>query len=152
VLTVEGQGATFSFRSANTADVAALRRLLVSEKLPSDDVSLERQEFLVAVSAGQLVGCGALERFGSAALLRSLAVSPEYRGKGAGAQLYERLVVRAKELGLARLFLLTTTAAPYFSRRGFQVVDRASAPEPMTRSAQFANLCPSTATCMSLAL
>lgn len=149
---MENQAAAFDLRPANPADDLALHALLASAKLPFDDVSSERQEFVVAVVNGQIVGCGALERFGAAALLRSLAVVDEHRGAGVGGQLYQRLLARAKELGLTRLFLLTTTAAPYFSRRGFEVIERASAPEAMTRSAQFASLCPSTAACMALTI
>ena len=134
------------------ADDAALRALLASAKLPFDDVSSARQEFIVAVADGQVVGCGALETFDEAALLRSLAVAAQHRGAGLGGDLCERLVARAKERGLTRLFLLTTTAAPYFARRGFETVDRGTAPAPMTKSAQFASLCPSTATCMALFL
>jgi amino-acid N-acetyltransferase len=146
------QATPVGFRAATAADDAALRALLASAKLPFDDVSAARQEFIVAVADGQIVGCGALETFDGAALLRSLAVAAQHRGAGVGDDLYERLVARAKERGLTRLFLLTTTAAPYFARRGFEAVDRAAAPAPMTKSAQFASLCPSTATCMALSL
>jgi amino-acid N-acetyltransferase len=140
------------FRPGQVADDGAVRALLASAKLPFDDVSAARQEFIVAAVDGEVVGCGALERFERAGLLRSLAVAEQQRGVGIGAELYERLVARAKELGFARLVLLTTTAAPYFARRGFAVVDRATAPAAMTTSAQFATLCPSTATCMALSL
>jgi amino-acid N-acetyltransferase len=58
------------------------------------------------------------------------------------------MVAKARE----RLFLLTTTAAPFFARRGFAPVKRSTAPEAMTKSPQFASLCPSTAACMALVL
>jgi len=141
-----------TFRAATAADDTALRALLASANLPFDDVSAARQEFIVAVADGQIVGCGALEMFDGSALLRSLAVAAQHRGAGVGGDLHERLIARAKARGLTRIFLLTTTAAPYFARRGFQAVDRATAPAPMSKSAQFASLCPSTATCMALSL
>jgi amino-acid N-acetyltransferase len=84
--------------------------------------------------------------------LRSLAVAAQVRGAGLGRLLYDQIVARAKDRGLTRLFLLTTTAAPFFARRGFESVDRSEAPETMTKSAQFASLCPSTAACMALSL
>jgi amino-acid N-acetyltransferase len=147
------EGATnFVFRSASAADDPALRTLLESANLPFDDVASERQDFIVATSDGQVVGCAALETFGDAALLRSLVVTVNVRGAGLGSLLYERLVGRAREKGLRRLFLLTTTAAPFFAKRGFQLVERSRAPETMARSAQFESLCPSTATCMALSL
>jgi amino-acid N-acetyltransferase len=133
-------------------DHPMLRALLESAKLPFDDVPSDRQDFIVAISEGQVVGCVALETFGAAALLRSLAVADHLRGDGLGRILYDRIVACAKEKGLTRLFLLTTTAAPFFARRGFESVDRSEAPEVMTKSPPFASLCPSTATCMALSL
>ena len=133
---VEGGGEGLVLREAGASEDSSIRALLEATKLPFDDVSAERQEFIVAIADGQVVGCGALETFGGAALVRSLAVAERHRGAGLGGELYERLVARAKEKGLARLFLLTTTAAPYFARRGFELVERSTAPEAMTRSAQ----------------
>jgi amino-acid N-acetyltransferase len=119
--------------------------LIYSAKLPFDDVAANRQDFIVAISEGKVVGCVALETLGDAALLRSLAVAEQLRGVGLGRDLYDRAVARAKEKGLTHLFLLTTTAAPFLTRRGFHSVERSEAPEAMTKSAQFASICPSTA-------
>lgn len=106
----------------------------------------------MATSDGQIVGCVALETFGGVALLRSLAVLEPRRGSGLGGALYEGILNHARYKGLSRLFLLTTTAAPFFARRGFRPVKRFEAPEAMARSEQFASLCPSTAMCMALSL
>jgi RNA polymerase sigma-70 factor (ECF subfamily) len=149
---VQRDTSAFVLRPAVAADESAIRALLESAKLPFEDVATSRQDFIVAISGGQVVGCAALETFGDAALLRSLAVSEEVRGAGLGDVLCARIVARAKEKGLRRLFLLTTTAAPFFASRGFQPVDRSKASEAMTKSAQFASLCPSTATCMVFVL
>ena len=149
---MKGGGEGLVLREAGASDDSSIRVLLEAAKLPFDDVSAERQEFTVAIADGELIGCGALETFGGAALIRYLAVAERHRGAGLGGEIYDRLVARAKEKGLTRLFLLTTTAAPYFARRGFELVERSTAPEAMTRSAQFASLCPSTATCMALSL
>ena len=149
---VNAEASKFVLRQARETDDPMLRALLESAKLPFEDVSSERQDFIVAISEGQVVGCVALETFGAVALLRSLAVADHLRGDGLGRILYDRIVARAKEQGLTRLFLLTMTAAPFFARRGFESLDRSEAPEVMTKSAQFASLCPSTATCMALSL
>jgi amino-acid N-acetyltransferase len=149
---VETGATRFVLRPASQGDDPTLRALLESAKLPFDDVSSERQEFIVAISEGQVVGCVGLEMFGDAGLLRSLAVAERLRGAGLGRVLYNEIVARAKDKGLRRLFLLTTTAAPFFARRGFQNADRAEAPEAMTKSPQFASLCPSTAACLALSL
>jgi len=149
---VESVATSFALRPAAAADDPALRVLLESARLPFADVASERQDFIVATSGGQVVGCVALETHGDAALLRSLAVADPVRGAGLGRVLYDRIVARAKAKGLTRLLLLTTTAVPFFGRRGFQPVDRSQVPDVMARGAQFETLCPSTATCMALSL
>jgi len=140
------------FRHASTTDDPALRALLQAVKLPFEDVASERQDFMVALWQGRVVGCVALERFEGVALLRSLAVAESLRGSGVGRELHDCALARARELGLSRLFLLTTTAAPFFERRGFQHVERSQVPETVWRSPQFANLCPATAACLALSL
>jgi amino-acid N-acetyltransferase len=149
---VKADLAKLVLRPASQADDPTLRALLESAKLPFDDVASDRQDFIVATCEGQVVGCVALETFGDSALLRSLAVAAPFRGTGLGRILYDRSVARAKEKGLTRLFLLTTTAPPFFARRGFECVDRSEVPGAMTTSPQFVSLCPSTATCMALSL
>lgn len=120
--------------------------------LPFDDVASSRQSFVVAIVDGEIAGCVGLEMFDTAGLLRSLAVREPLRGSGLGSALFERILAVARGKGAQRLFLLTTTAAPFFARRGFASADRSAAPEAMGKSAQFASLCPSTAACMQLCL
>ncbi|MFW6382934.1 MAG: hypothetical protein ACOCZD_02725 [Haloferacaceae archaeon] len=58
------------------------------------------------------------------------------------------MLERARNDGLGAVYLLTTTAADFFADLGFEPVDREAVPEPIRQSAAFADLCPSTATCM----
>jgi amino-acid N-acetyltransferase len=139
-------------RRAERHDDAVVRSLLREAGLPVEDVAPGRQHFVVAVVDGGVVGCVALERFEGAGLLRSLVVREPHRGSGLGVALVDRIVAVAREQGAERLFLLTTTAATFFARRGFVPVDRSVVPGPMGESAQFAGLCPSTAACMTMAL
>ena len=80
-------------------------------------------DFVVAESAGRVVGCGALhvlwEDLGE---VRTLAVEPAVLGQGVGARILERLVERAHELGLSRLFCLTFETA-FFARHGFTPIE-----------------------------
>jgi amino-acid N-acetyltransferase len=126
--------------------------LLREAGLPFEDVDPGRQDFVVASVDGIIVGCVGLEIFGSLGLLRSLAVREPHRGSGLGGALFERVLEVARGKGVQRLFLLTTTAAPFFARRGFVPADRSIVPEGMGQSAQFASLCPSTAACMTMPL
>jgi protein-tyrosine-phosphatase/N-acetylglutamate synthase-like GNAT family acetyltransferase len=106
--------------------------------------------YIVARRQGSIVGVAAIERFGDAALLRSVAVEPSERGLGTGLALVANRLVAAKAAGTATAFLLTTTAAPYFKRFGFIEVTRTSAPSALQASPEFAALCPASATCMSM--
>jgi amino-acid N-acetyltransferase len=141
-----------AFRPAKPQDEPTLRGLLREEGLPFEDVSPGLQEFVVASVDGNVVGCVGLEMFETAGLLRSLAVREPHRGSGLGGALFDRIIAVAKGKGTQRLFLLTTTAAPFFAKRGFVPADRSMAPEAMGKSAQFASLCPSTAACMTMPL
>jgi amino-acid N-acetyltransferase len=135
-------------RPATAADEVAIRDLLSAAGLPVTDVDLTRQVFVVATADGQADGCVGLEIHGAAALLRSLAVRAQRRGTGVG----DALLARARALAVARgvetLFLLTTSASQFFGRRGFITVDRSVVPADLAGSAQFAGLCPTSATCM----
>lgn len=81
------------------------------------------QEFWVAERDGELVGCGALHvLWEDIAELRTIAVHPEFVGQGVGHAVVDALVRVAKELGLARLFVLTFETA-FFAQHGFVEID-----------------------------
>jgi len=118
----------FGLREATVDDVGALVALI--SPLEADGTLVRRgrelleQEigrFSVVDHDGVLVGCAALYPFGEdgAAELACLAVMPEYRRAGLGDQLLKRIEQRARELGLERLFVLTTRTAQWFRERGF---------------------------------
>lgn len=138
---------------ATPADAAAVTSLLAEAKLPTADLSPERlHDFLVVRNGGSLEGVVGLEVYGTAGLLRSLAVALATRGTGLGRLLVAALEERARRRGLTELWLLTTTASDFFAKVGYRVSDRTGAPEAMQRSAEFASLCPSSAVCMVKAL
>lgn len=108
--------------------------------LPTQDLEPGAQLFWGAWDGDELVAVVALEDYGPSALVRSLAVAPSHRGQGIAGELY-----RALELGWNRrgtLALLTQTAGEFFSRRGFQIVDREDLPPEVKKSAEFTGLCP----------
>ncbi|PPK67488.1 amino-acid N-acetyltransferase [Actinokineospora auranticolor] len=81
------------------------------------------QEFWVADLDGQIVGCGALHvLWEDIAEIRTIAVSQAARGRGVGHLLVERLIGEARELGLARIFVLTFET-DFFARHGFVAID-----------------------------
>jgi len=125
--------------------------LLASCGLPTDGLSDHWNSIWVAVNAdapGEIQGSVALEFHGRAALLLSLATRTELRSKGLGSALFEFAMARARERLVESVSLLTTTAEPFFARRGFEKVSRDALPESLNTSAEFRGACPATATAM----
>lgn len=118
--------------------------LLRANDLPTDD--LDASISLTGAFIGEeLVGVVGLQRCGDVGLLRSLAVTPSQRCHGTARTLCEHVFADAARTGLGELYLLTTTAADYFVRLGFEVIDRDAAPLEVKTTAQFVSLCPSSA-------
>lgn len=89
-----------------------------------------------------------LELLGQEALLRSLVVEASHRGTGGGRTLVAAAEEHARAEGVRSVYLLTTTAAPFFERLGYSRVDRACAPATIQATREFISLCPATATFM----
>lgn len=125
-----------------------IERLLSRADLPTADVREQAGAFRVATVAGERVGLGGVERHGRDGLVRSVVVEPSARGQGVGAALVAALADEVRAAGVERLFLLTTDAAAFFAAQGFEPVARESVPERIRETAQFASLCPDSATVM----
>ena len=134
--------------AAAPEDLQDARGLLAANALPTEDIVLHFGHFIIARSAGALVGVVGMECYGSSALLRSLCVAEEARGQGLGRGLCDEVETRAGVMAVRDLYLLTTTAQRFFEGRGFAVIDRELAPEVIRATAEFQSLCPSTAVCM----
>lgn len=136
-------------RNASAADLPALERLLVDSQLPLDGVADALPTFLVADAGGELVGVAGLEVCCENALLRSVAVRPEWRSRGLGRVLVGRIIADAEARGIRALYLLTTTAERYFPSFGFTTIPRDAVPEDIRATSEFRSACPSTATVMA---
>jgi len=141
-----------SVRQATSADWPAIKQLLKSMDLPLDGARDHLDGFVVAEKDGAIVGCAALEKYPRVALLRSVAVDSSLRGRRIGEEMVSDLIARARRDGIQSLFLLTITAANWFPRFGFVQVDRAAAPEELSKSEEFRGACPESSVLMSLAL
>jgi len=79
-------------RSAAPPDLAAVERLLTASSLPLEGVREALSTFVVAESGGDIVGVAGLEVCCDNALLRSVAVQPEWRSHGLGRALVTRVL------------------------------------------------------------
>lgn len=125
---------------------AALVTLLSACDLPVADISPSGPaRFFGVVAEDELIGAIGLEPYGEVALLRSLAVKPDYRSHGMGLALLAYAEQYAASHGIHAVYLLTTTAAPFFLAHGYHKAERATAPAAIQSTAQFSGLCPSVA-------
>jgi len=116
-------------RRARTRDVRRIKelvdhyagRVLLAKELVTLYEAI--QEFWVAESSGVVVGCGALHvLWEDLAEIRTVAVAADHLGQGVGHAVVARLVDVGRELGLARLFVLTFETQ-FFARHGFVKID-----------------------------
>jgi len=130
-------------------DYPAIRSLIKSCQLPYEDLNpADQRSFLVLRKKSELIGAIGIEPYRPDGLLRSLAVSKDYRDKGYGKALVERLEAVAVEQEIKTLYLLTTTAEAFFRSLDYLAIDRESAPPSIQHTAEFASICPGTAACM----
>jgi N-acetylglutamate synthase-like GNAT family acetyltransferase len=126
----------------------ALVAALAKAGLPTDDVNKPEHLFWRFEIGDMPVGFGGLEPHGDVALLRSVVTLPPLRRRGIGAAIVEVLETEALARKARAVYLLTTDAAPFFARLGYAPCGREDVPPAIKATAQFATLCPQTATVM----
>jgi len=138
-----------TIRTVAADDLEQVQALLLAAHLPLDGLHEQFGEgYAVAECEGRLIGAEGIERYGEAGLLRSAVVHPDWRGRGVGDALTRDRLGWAEREGVLELWLLTTTAADYFPRFGFERASRDEAPPALQRSREFADACPSSAIAM----
>jgi N-acetylglutamate synthase-like GNAT family acetyltransferase len=134
---------------AEPRDMPLIAEALAAEGLPSTDLPGTTLLFVFRETTGGLIGFAGLEPFGAAGLLRSLVVLPPARARAQGSAIVAWMVAEARRRGIAELFLLTTSAAPFFEKLGFRRIDRHAVPPDVVGSAEFSRLCPADAVAMA---
>lgn len=128
-------------------EMTEVTALLGANGLPTTDLSPAVALFGVR-DAGGLEGVVGIEACGPVGLLRSLAVRPDRRRSGLGSALVLEAERIAVARGLQALYLLTTTAEPFFARRGYLRLSREEAPAGIRGTTEFASVCPASAAFM----
>jgi amino-acid N-acetyltransferase len=129
-LTDATDGIPFVIRPARTSDIRSIRglvddyskgRVLLSKATVTLYESV--QEFFVVERGDHVLGCGAVHvMWEDLAEIRTLAVDRTLTRHGIGGALLDRLVERARELEVKRLFCLTFETE-FFTRHGFHEID-----------------------------
>jgi amino-acid N-acetyltransferase len=131
------KGQAVMVRKARISDVRAIQQLLASYarqgKLLARSLSelyTHLRDIFVHVDAenDQVTGCCSLHIvWENLAEIRSVAVAEDYLGQGIGRQLVMAAMDEARDLGIARLFVLTYETG-FFDHLGFHAVDKNSLP------------------------
>ena len=137
-----------NYREAVAQDIDQIENLLKKYHLPVNDILEYIDNFVVSEQENRIIGVGGYETVGDIALIRSIAVVQEYRGKSIGINIYRLLERKILNTGIKEVFLLTETASDYFKKLGFTIKNRANIPHAVTTTKQFKELCPSTAIIM----
>ena len=95
-----------------------------------------------------VIGLAGVELYPDGALLRSVAVHPDWRGTGLGRALVTRALDTARAEGAREAYLLTTTAERWFPRLGFAPIGREQVPPGVRQSVEFREACPASAVVM----
>lgn len=140
---------SLTLREAEGGDRERIAALLAANDLPNRDLDESPGQFFVGHADGDLAAAGGVELYGASALLRSVVVAAPHRSRGYGAALCDELEAYAAANGAETLYLLTTTAAGFFSDLGYEPTERETVPEAIRRSTLFTDHCPESAACLS---
>lgn len=147
-------GDAIPIENYSTLDKEKVLDLLKTAKLHIEDLTdAKMKNFWVARGKDDcIVGVVGVEIYQESGLLRSLAVHPAHCGKGLGSRLTRKIESFARLNGIKTLYLLTLTAADFFSKIGYEVMQRDRVPESIGNTEEFKNLCPVSAVCLYKAL
>ncbi len=134
-------------KPAGTEEFQQALALLQSSALPVNDLHSGTQLFVLEEN-GIVKGTVAAEYDYTTALLRSLSVDESLRGKGSGKKLVAFLENYLAQQGIEAIYLLTTTAAPFFKKLAYEIIDRSEVPGFIRNTSEFSSVCPSSATVM----
>jgi len=128
-------------RAATRADLPRVEHLLVDAGLITAGVAEHIEQFILAEDNGHVVGSAGLERYGAQALLRSVAVAPQYRNHGLGRTLVRRVLDGALRDQVREVYLFTISAPEYFRLLGFKPIGRDDVADSVRASQEYGECC-----------
>lgn len=107
------------------------------------------RDFVVAEQDGRVIGCGALHLYGThLAEIRSIAVTPQSKGRGVGRLLVETLMEESRRHAVTCVCLFTRTPG-FFAHLGFDVAQRRDLPDKIYKDCVH---CPKLTDCDEIAM
>ncbi|AGR60192.1 TPA: amino-acid N-acetyltransferase [Salmonella bongori] len=96
-----------------------------------EQLEMEIDKFTIIQRDNMTIACAALYPFTQEKIgeMACVAVHPDYRSSARGEVLLERIAAQARQMGLSKLFVLTTRSVHWFQERGFTPVDIELLPE-----------------------
>ena len=96
-----------------------------------EQLEMEIDKFTIIQRDNLTIACAALYPFPEEKIgeMACVAVHPDYRSSSRGEMLLDRVAAQARQMGLSKLFVLTTRSIHWFRERGFTPVDIDSLPE-----------------------
>ncbi|HFQ13258.1 MAG TPA: amino-acid N-acetyltransferase, partial [Gammaproteobacteria bacterium] len=124
-------------RRARLEDIGGILELIAP--LEAEDILVRRsreklemeiEHFTVVERDGTIIACAALYPYLKEKIseLACLAVHPDYRAQGRGKALLQYIEKQSRQLGIARLFVLSTRSSHWFREHGFRPAELASLP------------------------
>ncbi len=126
-----------NIRQARVSDVSGILHIMQPYILSGNMVQRtaknirDRLENFYVYSVDDTIrGCGALTCFeNQSAEIEAVVVDSGYKGNGIGNKIVSYLQIKARELGMKQVFVLTTQAGDYFMGLGFTMASVDSLPE-----------------------
>ena len=137
-----------NIHTAKITDLPDILTLLKASALPVAGIDEHVETTLIARDQGKIMGCAAVEVYGQAGLLRSVAVEAGRRGEGLGERLTKAALELARQRGVRTVYLLTTTASHFFPLFGFTAIPRAELDPALEQSEELRGACPASALAM----
>ncbi len=96
-----------------------------------EQLEMDIDKFTIIEYDNLTIGCSALYPFPNEQIgeMACLVVHPEYRNSSRGDALLTQITLQARQLGLDKLFVLTTHSVHWFQERGFTPADVMHLPE-----------------------
>lgn len=131
---------------ARAEDANAIAEILAASRLQTHTPPDLAHTF-ISVDGPRAVGTVSLDWDGQHAVLRSLAVAPSHRRQGRARALCAAALAHAHALGAGEVYVMTETAADFFSLLGFRALPPAQVPARV-RASPGSSHCGACAACL----